>query len=212
MTATLKVLVLIALFLALLVVVDLMIFCWIRPGLTRAVDWLIEYAKRTPYSALPGYMLRYWLVPYSTVMMRDTTLPNGRPIKMPLHDGTGPVDGRRRPIARLLQKLGVAARIHNILTSDHGRHPHNHPWWFVTIILRGGYWETMYDSQGFAIHKKWHGPGSILFRTPKHWHRIDLRPGVQPWTLFITGRYKGTWGFLVKGTFVQHREYLRRDL
>jgi hypothetical protein len=28
------------------------------------------------------------------------------------------------------------------------------------------------------------------------------------WTIFITGKYRGTWGFLVDGAKVQWRKYL----
>jgi hypothetical protein len=37
--------------------------------------------------------------------------------------------------------MPLAARIHNIKRSDAGRDLHNHPWWYCTLILAGGYWE-----------------------------------------------------------------------
>src|SRR5208282_805597 len=33
-------------------------------------------------------------------------------------------------------------RLHHILRSDEDRHLHDHPWPYVTIILKGGYWEV----------------------------------------------------------------------
>ena len=37
--------------------------------------------------------------------------------------------------------LGCSVRIHHILSSDSDRVLHDHPWPFVTMILRGGYFE-----------------------------------------------------------------------
>lgn len=169
------------------------------------IDWLINRAKRTPYFHLPGYMERYWLVPYNAVITR--TLHDVRPIIVNgtvvgesnvsrlVVDGTGPVNPWRRPFARLLQKMGIAARIHHILRSDQGRDPHDHPWPFVTIILRGSYYEHRFDRDGRWAGTKWHGAGSVLFRCAKDFHMLELPQGKTAWTLFITGPKQQTWGF-----------------
>lgn len=154
----------------------------------RPIDWLIERAKRTPYFHLDGYMARFWLVPYNTVIERS---PGAA-------DGTGPVTWRR-PVAKLLQALGIAARVHHILRSDHGRDPHDHPWPFVTIILRGGYYEVRFDADGKAIRSRWHGPGSVLFRRATDLHKLVLPEGQTAWTLFVTGKKCQTWGFKPEG-------------
>jgi hypothetical protein len=171
------------------------------------IDWLINRAKRTPYYDLPGYMERYWLVPYSKRIRRS--LPRRRDGFVEIvTDGTGPVGGFR-PIARLLQRFDIAVRIHHILRSDRGRDPHDHPWPFITVILRGGYFETLYDDEGFAQCTKWHGAGSILFRRAEQLHRLMLAPGETAWTLFITGRKTpGSWGFKPVGEpKIPHYEY-----
>jgi hypothetical protein len=196
------------------------------------VDNLIARAKRTPYYDLPGYMERYWLVPYSTRISREVDPMTDEQVRVlqsrvgdpTLHpdvraeadanlvgityDGTGPVRRRERPLVWLLQKLGIAARIHHILRSDAGRDPHDHPWPFVTIILRGGYCEMLYDEHGAVTSSTWHGPGSVLFRRANTWHRLIVPKGETCWTLFITGRKAQTWGFLVKGKKIGYREYL----
>src|SRR5574341_1477204 len=80
----------------------------------RPVEWLIERAKRTPYYHLDGYMERFWLVPYRSVVFREThRSTNVTPgsidsFSIGSSDGTGSVTWRR-PIARLLQICGVAA-------------------------------------------------------------------------------------------------------
>ena len=79
--------------------------------------------------------------------------------------------------------------IHEMLADDHGDGIHNHPFPYMTIILRGGYWETL--SSG----KYWRPRGYIGFRSANNLHRIDLEPGTKPLTLFFCGPYglrKGT--------------------
>lgn len=168
------------------------------------IDRLIVYAERTPYFHLPGYMRRLWLVPYRQRISRE--INEGTAVT---YDGTGPVSFRERPFVWCIQRLGIAIRLHNILRSDAGRHPHDHPWWFLTIILRGGYYEMLFDEYGVCSTMKWHGPGSVLFRRAHTFHRLlvptdDAKPC---WTLFITGPKAQTWGFLVKGKKVNYRDY-----
>lgn len=110
---------------------------------------------------------------------------------------------------------GIAARIHHILRSDDDRCFHDHPWPYVTIILRGGYWEykPVFDKSGiyWADRVKWYGPGSILFRRAKSWHRLELEPAQTTWTLFITGPWRQHWGFLVEPAHKIHwREYVAK--
>lgn len=186
---------------------------WLR---RKLVNHLIERAKRTPYFHLDGYMNRWWLVPYERVEKYKPILQfsNGY-AQIEGDTGTGPVDPWRRPIARLLQKRGIAARIHEILRSDRGRHPHNHPWWYITIILRGWYTEIRYDDKGNVTSRKLHGPGSILFRPAGSWHMLKLinfssdpsAPDEPVTTLFITGRKSQSWGYNVDGAQVNHLDY-----
>lgn len=182
---------------------------------------LIVASSRTPYFHLTGYMERFWLVPYAQVIPRKTMAPwwfssdeVARPawlrsgeIEITVYDGTGPLDWLTHPVGRLIQKLGYAIRVHHILRSDHGRDPHDHPWPYLTIILRGGYWESLFDEHGTLLSKKWHGPGSVLRRPANTWHRLDVPEGQTAWTLFITGEKKQTWGFNVGGAKVDHKTY-----
>ncbi len=154
---------------------------------------LIRRAVRTPYFDIPGYLLRFWLVPY-----RRSDEP-----------GCGPVSPWRRPIAFGLQLVDIAARIHAILRSDREHAPHSHPWAYLTVILFGGYWEERYDDDGMCISRRWHGPGSILWRPAGSWHRLDLPPGTTTWTLFITFKKQGSWFFNVNGVKVPWRDYLK---
>lgn len=171
-------------------------------------NWLIKRAMKTPYFHLDGYMERYWLVPYRAAIQR--AMPLGITFGA-TYDGTGPVSPWRRPIAWLLQRFDIAVRVHHILRSDKGRDPHDHPWPYLTIILRGGYHETRYNDEGVPVAAKWYGPGSVIFRPAKSWHMLDLPPYDTCWTLFITGRKKQKWGFNVDGVKVPYDEYLKAE-
>jgi hypothetical protein len=93
-----------------------------------------------------------------------------------------------------------AIRIHEILRSDDDRAFHDHPWAYITIILRGGYWEVqpVFNVSGIYTgdKRKWYAPGSILFRRAKSWHRLEIEPGAVATTLFITFKYRQKWGFM----------------
>lgn len=178
------------------------------------IDWLIARAKRTPYHHLAGYMNRWWLVPY----IDAGSAGSAGCVKMTW----------RRPVAKVLQMLGVAVRIHEILRSDTGRDPHDHPWPYVTIILKGKYRERRFEN-GTLVSARLHGPGSVLFRRATDLHQLELatsRMGVANWswdnanynphdpinyepvtTLFITGRYCQKWGFMTEAGKVPYNEY-----
>lgn len=163
------------------------------------IDWLIKRAMRTPYFHLEGYMERYWLVPYRRVIEHKITLPHGDRSAARYSeiatDGTGPVSFWRRPVAWCFQRLGIAIRVHHILRSDQGRDPHDHPWPFMTVILKGGYFEHRFDKTGAWAGSKWHGAGSVLFRRAADYHMLELPRGETAWTLFITGPKVQKWGF-----------------
>lgn len=137
-------------------------------------DRIIARAMKTPYRHLPGYMERYWLLPYN--------------------------------------RLGVAVRVHHILRSDDDRYLHDHPWPYITILLRGGYTEVQpifRDRMFKGLTHTWRPEGSVLFRRATSWHRLVVPEGKTTWTLFITGPKVQSWGFLITPEFKQYwREYL----
>ena len=73
--------------------------------------------------------------------------------------------------------------IHEMLDDDHGEGVHSHLCPYITIILRGGYRETLKNG------KHWRPPGYIGFRSANNLHRVDLEPGTKPLTLFIPGPF-----------------------
>jgi hypothetical protein len=169
------------------------------------VNWIIERAKRTPYAHLRGYMNRYHVVP---MVSAGTAASNG----------CGPVSPWRRPFAWVLQRFGIAIRLHEIISSDRARRPgtdrpdfHDHPWPFISVILKGGYVE---HRPGKA--PKFYGPGSVLFRKATDLHYLKLPIGVDgkeipAVTLFTTLKYQQRWGFLMPdGTKMPYPEYFAK--
>lgn len=161
---------------------------------SKFADWLIARAERTPYFHLKNrdgtpYMDRFWLVPYAYVP--DSKQP----------DGCGPVSFWRQPFTWLLQRFDIAARVHVIRSSDDtARGFHDHPWPYLTVILRGGYIEVTpqwKDGIYSGDRRRWYGPGSILFRPAQSFHRLEVVGMIGPaTTLFITFKYRQRWGFM----------------
>lgn len=100
--------------------------------------------------------------------------------------------------------------LHKFLKSDPDD-VHDHPWPYATLILKGGYWEWIpqFNEEGKKIGEiaKWRGTGSFRTCGANSYHRIELDPGVDCWTLFMPGPHKREWGFLVKDKWIQHNDY-----
>ena len=168
-------------------IVDLIACILARPAVA---DWLIDRAKRTPYSHFPSnddpsYMERYWLFnPY-------------------------PASKRRWHWRNLLPSV----RVHRIVRRDLDDHMHDHPWDARTFILRGYYYETRWWQDypkgprftGYAVRI----PGETATLKFGEYHKITDVSENGVWTLFVTYRYRGTWGFMVNGEKVPHKEYLK---
>ena len=70
--------------------------------------------------------------------------------------------------------------VHKLLKSDLGD-LHDHYWSYITIILKGGYWET--TEKGTF----WRKPGYIGFRSYNNQHSIKIPKGRAVWTLLLVG-------------------------
>lgn len=145
----------------------------------KLVDRLIARAKRTPYTPIMSpdgkteYMGRYWLF---------------NPYRKNEHGRLSP------PRFAWLPSI----RLHHIRRADDTRHLHDHPWNARTIILRGWYRE---EREGGKVFTR--TPGSTFRLRFGQFHRIEAVSPGGVWTLFITGKYRGVWGFKVP-----YREYL----
>jgi hypothetical protein len=101
--------------------------------------------------------------------------------------------------------------IHKFLKSDPDD-VHDHPWPYATLILKGGYYEWLpqFDHNGCKIAEicVWRGPGHFRVCSANSFHRIELDPDVECWTMFMPGPQKREWGFLVNNNWIQHEKYL----
>ena len=93
--------------------------------------------------------------------------------------------------------------LHKVLRDDDDRALHDHPWFNLSIILRGGYIEYLSDRR-----PKVRRPGQIIFRRPERAHRLALRAGRPSWSLFLTGPHRRTWGFYCPKGWVPWKEFV----
>lgn len=114
---------------------------------------------------------------------------------------------------RGLQTPWFNVYLHRIEAADPGRDLHNHPWWFASFILRGGYREEIEGRQRHtgAAHYLSHTRWSLHTVPLRMWHRIVA---VEPdtLTLVVTGPYKREWGFRTSEGFVPADEYVHAGL
>lgn len=85
-------------------------------------------------------------------------------------------------------------RVHHWLAPDDDRAFHDHPWWFATIVIRGGYTDRNPDG-----HDHLHA-GSARFRPALHRHTVVPDAG-GAWTILLTGPPVRAWGFWKDGRF-----------
>lgn len=159
--------------------------------------WLIERALKTPYTHIYKdgalYMARYWLFnPY----------PAHNAIKRKWHFWKW--------------QFPLSIRIHHICQPDRDRDMHDHPWNARTIILSGHYVEERLAHEGVfqGVHcaqvvRHERSKGDTASLRFNEYHRINHISDEGVWTMFITFKYKGTWGYNVNGVKVHWKEYLK---
>lgn len=84
--------------------------------------------------------------------------------------------------------------LHQFLRSDDDRALHDHPWFNVSILLRGRYVEHSIRAGGVGHAVERH-TGAVKFRAPWSAHRVEIAEGEECWTLFVTGPVQREWGF-----------------
>lgn len=93
--------------------------------------------------------------------------------------------------------------LHRFTRSDDDRAMHDHPWWFISLVLRGRYFEFQLDQPPLTRR-----PGSIAFRRAEAAHRVELIDGKPCWTLILTGRRVRMWGFHCPNGWVEWRRFV----
>jgi len=112
---------------------------------------------------------------------------------------------------RVVQTPWFGIYLHDIHKDDGDRAPHNHPWSFLSFVVRGNYTEWLYpeplsrpEHYVEQTHGRWtvHRMGRIAA------HRIvEAAPGLK--TLIVTGPRQASWGFFVGGKHIDWSDYER---
>jgi len=130
------------------------------------------------------------------------------------------IDGRK-PGVKYLTRLYVlntplfGIKLHWFHAPDPDEHCHDHPWAFLSLILKGGYTERReWFLRGVLMRQtvKTRGRGTLAFRRANAVHRIEhIQYGTM--TLIVNGPVTRVWGFWSREhgmsfKFVPWRTYL----
>lgn len=114
----------------------------------------------------------------------------------------------------LLETPYGGIKLHWIHRPDNDRHLHDHPWWFLSIVLWGHY-----DEEVPEVYQTWMGPKVMhnrkrmqrirwgTFKKPEQFHRI-ARLAPRTLTLVITGPKVREWGFQTETGWIHWKKYL----
>ena len=91
-------------------------------------------------------------------------------------------------------------RLHHWLSHDDDRAMHDHPWDFLTFVLRGGYTDVSLDGDQYLKAP------TMAYRKSTHQHTV-FPDEKGAWTLVITGPKIRKWGFWINGKFVKMNKY-----
>ncbi len=96
-------------------------------------------------------------------------------------------------------------RLHHWHSNDDARAHHDHPHWFITVVLWGAYTDISTAPDGSEIRDRL-TLGSIRFRPAAYRHTVqEIVPGTL--TLLLTGPTKFHWGFWVNGKRIMRDKY-----
>lgn len=106
---------------------------------------------------------------------------------------------------------GRSCYIHKFCGGDWSPDLHDHPKWFVSVGLRGGYMEQT-EGAFYPLYEVWAAPWVRKFPA-EHRHRVSGTRYCEPcWTLVITGPNVREWGFYdIFGNFTHHSSYLGEE-
>lgn len=108
--------------------------------------------------------------------------------------------------------FGLSLKIHRIVRADNDRCEHDHPWWFIRLILYGGYEEKVkgkkYQRRPWRPWFFWR----VYPCLPSFQHRITKLYKKENWSLVLCGKNKGTWGFMTKMGWIEWEEFLHASV
>ena len=97
-----------------------------------------------------------------------------------------------------------SVKIHKALVSDTGP-LHDHPWSYISFILKGGYFEVTLDKYGNE-QRKWYGPGSVLIRKADVPHKLFIPEDKTCKSLIFTSYKWREWGFITPTGWVSRKK------
>jgi hypothetical protein len=154
---------------------------------------------------LPTFLVDYVINKAITTAIRDDT-------KSTIYGPDGSLYMERYPLVPFNCRwtLGIAVRLHIIFRSDIDKHMHDHPWWNISWLLRGEYFEEV--PHGMLNVFRHRARGAIVLRRATARHKLHLireRGVEQPvYSLFVTGPWQQGWGFYTERGKVPWRLYL----
>lgn len=121
------------------------------------------------------------------------------------------IGGKEDPLMTrwiILRFPAIGLYVHKFYRSDYDLALHDHPWPFVALILKGGYWEVHDHTETGLETSVWRKPGRVLLRPAEWRHRVVLQEEVRTqlgepvkckpsWSLIIVGRRSRYWGFFL---------------
>ncbi len=120
-------------------------------------------------------------------------------------NGACPVYLERWTIAEL---FGCGLYLHHFIGDDWALDPHDHPRRFISIGLRGFYYEDVFDSKGTLTSTTRYSAPWFRSFPAEHLHRVRAEQCGNCWTLVIVLRKSRAWGFVRDGIWVPFRNYV----
>lgn len=96
--------------------------------------------------------------------------------------------------------------LHNIVRSDDDRAKHDHPWASLSFVIWGSIIEHYDDRKGRAKTRVLRAP-RVVYRSATFAHRLEVIPGGNAWTLFVTAPRVREWGFHCPKRWVHWKEF-----
>lgn len=98
-----------------------------------------------------------------------------------------------------------ALRLHRFYPNTSDRDTHDHPWWFITIVLQGGYDDVHLTGKVDKLRR-----GSVRFRSAHHAHKTYAGPN-GCWTLILSPKASRSWGFFPnRGKWIPWQKYMQK--
>lgn len=113
----------------------------------------------------------------------------------------------------VVQTPWFGVMFHRIFRPDRQRDLHDHPWNFLSIVLRGWYVEEVPVKNTISPFTDSRMVSWLNFKRAEDRHSITVVGRSPVWTLVFTGRKRRTWGFWVDGgsRWVRWTEYEKVD-